>query len=364
MPQLERRETVWHDYITSDQALDGKLLHARYHQLVGRLQTLQKAMPSVHILAFKWHGMMRALLKTKKNKRTKLPVGKEKRYVRAMRAIHMGGLEHPCVALISSKIIKEDRRRSPNFLPREDHETRPFRGLRKNRSGTLPVLFRYSNKNVALPRLKGTVAIGSTAERLDRKMPNVTIRRVLLQIIPHRVVFRETTEHISRKYTKMVCMTAIALADRSIPLCLAKYVMSFAFGRQPNEARSPFKAKLIYELLGKLYKRTKKRPYTNLASSIENIEAKDEVKRANARVDKKLAEACNFDSINSVCELETLSVEKLRVLCRVRKVVGYSGLRRAELIAHIKQCLDMKSDYDHGRHDDRNVDMLIATAKC
>lgn len=351
MPQLERREAIWryrwNDFLSTNQALDGMLRHARYHQLVGRLQTTERADPSsVRVLAFKWHSMMRALLKAKKINRTRLPVGKEKRYVRAMRAICMGGLEHPCVALkFIKKIIKEDRRRNPNFLPREDHDTRPIRGLRRNRSGTLPVLLRNSGyRKPTHPRLKGTVSIGSTAERLDHKMPNVTIRRAMLQNIPNQVMFREATEHISRKYTKMVCMTAVALANRGIPVCLAKYVMSFVFGRQPNEARSPFKAKLIYELMNKLYKKTKKRPYTYLASSIEKIETKDEVKRANASADKVLAEAYDFESIRSVCELEALSVEKLRALCRVRKIIGYSRLRRAELVEHIRESLKLDSD--------------------
>ena len=351
MPQLERREYLRYNAITSDQALDGRLHHARYHQLVGRLSAKPRLWYDIQtsqrlFIAFKWHTMMRGILKAKMNKRTKLPVGKEKRYAQAMRAIHMGGLEHPCVALKASNILKEDRRRNPIFLPRDDG-TIPKRGLRRNAYGDLPVLFYYQRKNPSFPRLKTKAAAVSTAERLDRKMPNITLRQVLFQYVQIEAIAQEATEHVNRKYTKMVCVSTLALANRNFPLCLTKYVLFFAFGREDNEARAPFKGELIYELISKLYNMsTKKRPYTSLASSIEMIEKKDMVIRANARADKTLAEANNFDSIRSVRDLDALSVDKLKVLCRVRKIVGYSKLRRAELVAHIQKCLSLGSDHE------------------
>lgn len=345
MPQLERREYLRYNAITSDQALDGRLHHARYHQLVGRLSAKPRLWYEIEtsqrlFVAFKWHTMLRGLLKSKR------AMGKERRYVHMMRAIHMGGLEHPCVALTASNILKEDRRRDPNFLPRGDG-TIPNRRLRRNAYGDLPVLFYYQKKNPSFPRRNAKATAVSTAERLDRKMPNITLRRALFQFVQNGAMIREATEHVDRKYMKMVCMTALALANRNIPPCLAKYVLSFAFGRGDNEARAPFKGALIYELINKLYKMgTKKRPYTSLASSIEMIERKDLVVRANARSDKMLAEAHNFDSIRSVRDLDALSVDKLKVLCRVRKIVGYSKLRRAELVAHIQKGLGLSSNHD------------------
>jgi len=365
MPTLVLLERClkFHDTVADDEALNGKLSLVRYHELVSRIQDVKSNksnnddIPS--FTAIRWFSMMRRVLKSN-NARMRVTDGKDKLFVRAMRAFMMRGLEHPHVELIASRFESKLDNQYKISLSSDSAEERVRKRVRvQSRWVLLPILpvFSYYHllKRRAFCHKHLTVVASysnadseqrlqySTGEYLDRYMPSVTLSRSRLQRVPDLILRRHTWEYVDDKFKRMVYMSSIVLSRYNIPSCLRKmFLMRIFYGDEDDEDTS-YKSLMEGEHINGMYSmRTKKREYKSLRSTFELLELKEAAEtRAIAR-DREISRRLNLESVHTVSQLEELTIDQMKVLCRLRKVKGYSKFRRNELVMHIAKELRLE----------------------